>query len=111
MLAALTAVSAGVALAIHDASHDHLDPGARWALCGGAALYLACLTVAQRALTRGVSRRKVIARTVAGAALVLLAALGAEVQPWVFVAAAAALLLALVVFEMWAYRQAQLAAA
>ena len=111
VLAALTAVSAGVALAIHDASHDHLDPGARWALCGGAVLYLACLTIAQRALTRGVSRRKVIARTMAGAALVLLAALGAEVQPWVFVAAAVAVLLALVVLEMWAYRQAQLAAA
>ena len=111
VLAALTAVSAGVALAINDASNDHLDPGARWALCGGAALYLACLTVAQRALTRGVSRRKAIARGVTGAALVVLAALGAAFQPWVFVAVVAFALLGLVVFEMWAYRQAQLAAA
>ena len=35
---------------------------------------------------------------------------GRSLQPWVFVAAVAALLLALVTFEMWAYRQAQLTA-
>jgi low temperature requirement protein LtrA len=111
VLAALTAVSAGVALAIEQASHEGLDAGARWALCGGAAVYLVCLTVAQRALTRGVSRRKVVARAMTVAALVLLAPLGAEREPWVFVAATAALLFALVSFEMWAYRRAQLAAA
>jgi low temperature requirement protein LtrA len=109
VLAALTAVSAGVALAIEQASHDGLDAGARWALCGGAALYLVCLTVAQRALTRGVSLQKVIARVLTIAALVLLAALGTMLEPWVFVAATAALLFALVAFEMWAYRQVQLA--
>ena len=110
VLAALTAVSAGVALAIDQAPHDHLDAGTRWALCGGAAVYLLCLTVAQRALVRGVSRRKVIARAVTVAALALLAVVGTDLQPWVFVAAAAAVLLALVTFEMWAYRQAHIAA-
>ncbi len=111
VLAALTAVSTGVALAIEQASLDGLDAGARWALCGGAAVYLACLTVAQRALTRGVSRRKVIARAGTAAALVVLALAGAGLAPWLFVGAAALALLALVVFEMWAYRQARLAAA
>jgi hypothetical protein len=53
----------------------------------------------------------VIARAVTVAALVLLGALGAVLPPWAFVAATAALLLALVSFEMWAYRRAQLAAA
>jgi hypothetical protein len=47
LLASLTAVSAGLALAIEQAYAAHLDAGARWALCGGAAFYLACLTVAQ----------------------------------------------------------------
>jgi low temperature requirement protein LtrA len=110
VLAALTAVSAGVAVAIHDASNDQLDLGARWALCGGAALYMACLTVAQRALTRGVSRPKVIARAATIAALVLLAGLGASLQPWVFVAVAAVVLFALVAFEMWVYHRHRAAA-
>jgi low temperature requirement protein LtrA len=110
VLAALTAVSAGVALGIEEASEEHLDAGARWALCGGAALYLVCLTVAQRALVRGVSRRKVVARALAMAALLLLAVVGAELRPWLFVAATAAVLLALVAFEMWAYQQVQAAA-
>jgi low temperature requirement protein LtrA len=108
VLAALTAVSAGVALAIQQAP-GHLDDGARWALCGGAAAYLACLTVAQRALVRGVSRRKVIARAVAIAALVVIALAGAELRTVAFVASTTAVLLALVVYEMWAYRQAQAA--
>jgi low temperature requirement protein LtrA len=104
VLAALTAVSAGVALAIQQASDEHLDAGARWALCGGAAVYLACLTVAQRALVRGVSRPKVIARGLTIAILVLLAS-GAKLPPAAFVGVTAALLLALVVFEMYIYQQ------
>jgi len=109
VLAALTAVSAGVALGIKQASLDQLDEGARWALAGGAALYLACLTVAQRALVRGVSRRKVLARVSAIVALTVLALFGGELAPFGFVSATAAILLALVIFELWAYRQAQAA--
>jgi low temperature requirement protein LtrA len=108
VLAALTAVSAGVALAIQQAP-GHLDDGARWALCGGAGAYLACLTVAQRALVRGVSRRKVVARATTIVALVVLALAGADLQTVAFVALTTAILLALVVYEMWAYRQAQAA--
>lgn len=103
VLAALTAVSAGVALAIEQASHEHLDGGARWALAGGAAVYLVCLTVAQRALVRGVTRRKVVARMMTVAALAALAAAGGELGPALFVALTVALLFTLVVFELWAY--------
>jgi low temperature requirement protein LtrA len=108
VLAALTAVSAGVALAIQQAP-GHLDEGSRWALCGGAAVYLACLTVAQRALVRGVSRRKMAARAAAILALAVLALAGAELRTVAFVGLMSTILLALVVFELWAYRQAQAA--
>jgi low temperature requirement protein LtrA len=111
VLAALTAVSAGVALGIQQASAEQLDTGTRWALCGGGAVYLACLTAAQRALVRGVSRRKVVARLLTIGALVVLAAVGAALGPVAFVAATASVLLALVVFELWAYQRARAAAA
>lgn len=109
VLAALTAVSAGVAIAIEQAAGDHIDDGGRWALAGGGAVYLVCLTVAQRALVRGVSRRKVVARGVSVVALVLLVLIGFSVPPVVFVSATAGVLLALVAFELWAYRRAQAA--
>jgi len=105
VLAALTAVSAGVALAIQQASWEELDAGARWALCGGAALYLVCLTIAQRALVRGVPGRKAVARSVTIVALVLLAAAGAALEPWAFVALTAVVLFVLVAFEMWVYHR------
>jgi hypothetical protein len=98
-----------VAIAIEQAAGDHIDDGGRWALAGGAAVYLVCLTVAQRALVRGVSRRKVVARGVSFVALVLLVLLGFSVPPVAFVSATAAVLLALVAFELWAYRRAQAA--
>jgi low temperature requirement protein LtrA len=107
VLAALTAVSAGIALAIEQSPNEHLDEGARWALSGAAAVYLACLTVAQRALLRGVSRRKVIARAVTILALLLLALGGAQLPPVAFIGALTAGLLVLIVFEMWSYQQAQ----
>ena len=47
LLAALTAVGAGVHMLIQEAATGHAQAGAAWALDGGAALYLLCLTVAQ----------------------------------------------------------------
>jgi low temperature requirement protein LtrA len=109
VLAALTAVSAGVAIAIQQASGDSVTEGGRWALAGGAAVYLVCLTVAQRALVRGVSGRKVVARAVTILALVVVILVGGGLPPVAFAGATAAGLLALVAFEMWAYRQVQAA--
>ena len=101
LLAALTATSAGIALAIEDASSSHLDAGTRWALAGGAALYLACVTAAQRATVQGVLAGTTHARTIAGVALVALALAGGWLSPVVFMALAAATLVVLVAFKLW----------
>jgi low temperature requirement protein LtrA len=45
LLAGLTAAGAGVELAIHDAASGALSDGARWALCGGIGVSIACLAV------------------------------------------------------------------
>ena len=57
LLAALTAVSAGISLAIEQSSGSQLDAGARWALAGGAALYLTFVTVAHASSAQGVPVR------------------------------------------------------
>jgi low temperature requirement protein LtrA len=106
LLAALTAVSAGIALAIEDAGADDLDSGTRWALAGGAALYLACVTVAQRATAQGVLRGTERARGVAGVVLVALAAVGGGLDPALFVAATAMTLVVLVAFKLWSAQRA-----
>ena len=101
LLAALTAFSAGIALAIEGASSDHLDAGARFALAGGAALYLACLTAAQRATMQGLLEGSMRARTIAGLVLVALALVGGVLDPVVFMALTASTLVLLVAFKLW----------
>jgi low temperature requirement protein LtrA len=101
LLAALTAFSAGVALAIQHASDPALDAGARWALAGGAALYLACVTTAQRATVQGVLRGTERARAVAVLALVALAVAGGHLEPPLFVALVTATLAVLVAYKLW----------
>jgi low temperature requirement protein LtrA len=101
LLAALTAFSAGVALAIQHATDTGLDPGARWALAGGAALYLACVTTAQRATVQGVLRGTERARTVAVLVLVALALAGGQLDPPLFVALVTATLVVLVAYKLW----------
>ena len=100
LLAALVAVSAGVELLIEESTGDHLAGGARWALCGGAAVYLACLSVVQSATSRGVARQIVAARGVAIAALLVLGAASAGLAPVTTAALLAAVLAALVLFEI-----------
>jgi len=100
LLAALTAFSAGVALAIHHASDPALDTGARCALAGGTALYLACVTVAQRATAQGVLAGTERARGIAIAVLLALALVGGELEPLLFVAAVAATLVLLVAYKL-----------
>jgi hypothetical protein len=83
---------------IQEAAEGTAQAGAAWALDGGAALYLLCLTIAQHVTDRGADTRS--ARALAGAALVVLAVLAAAMTPVSFVACSAAALLALVVYEI-----------
>lgn len=101
LLAALTAVSAGMALAIEHASDASLDAGTRWALAGGAALYLVCVTTAQRATVQGVLRGTELARSVAIGVLVVLAFAGGGVEPVAFTATLAATMAILVAYKLW----------
>jgi len=98
LLAALTAVGAGVHMLIEEAAAGGIDAGAAWALDGGAALYLLCLTVAQGVTDRGAGAAG--ARAVAGIALLVLAACVGLLTPVSLVACSAAALLALVVHEI-----------
>jgi low temperature requirement protein LtrA len=104
LLAALTAVTAGISLAIEQASGSHLDAGARWALAGGTALYLTCVTVAHASSAQGVPVSELRARIGAGLALVALALLGAALDPVVFIGAAASVLVGVVVLNLLAPR-------
>jgi low temperature requirement protein LtrA len=98
LLAALTAVGAGVHMLIEEAATGDAQAGAAWALDGGAALYLLCLTVAQYVTDRGADALG--ARALAGVALVALAALLGALTPVSLVACSSAALLALVVYEI-----------
>jgi low temperature requirement protein LtrA len=99
LLAALTAVGAGVHLLIEEADTGILDSGAVWALDGGAALFLLCVTVAQ---VLGDRRVASAARAVAGATLVAIAAVtsSADGAPVLVAALSAAVLTGLVVVEI-----------
>jgi low temperature requirement protein LtrA len=95
LLAALTAVGAGVHMLIQEAAAGSVQAGAAWALDGGAALYLACVTVAQRLVDRGIDTPG--ARALGAVALL---ALATALAPVAFVALSAATLAALVVCEI-----------
>jgi low temperature requirement protein LtrA len=101
MVAALTAVGAGITLAIEQSSEPGLDAGTRWALAGGAAVYLVCLTVAQRRLVVGFLPRTARSRLLTSGALLAFAGFGGEFEPLVFVALTTAVLVALVVVKLW----------
>jgi low temperature requirement protein LtrA len=107
LLAALTAVGAGIPLAIEDAAANGLDAGARWALAGGAAAFLACVTVAQRTLVSGLHGRTASSRLLAVGVLFAFALFGGDLDPVAFTALTTAVLVLLVVFKLWtAYRVA-----
>jgi hypothetical protein len=76
LLLALTAVSAGISLAIEQSSAAGLGAGVRQALAGGAAVYLAFVTAAQAARAQGVSAGVLRSRIGAAMALVVLALVG-----------------------------------
>jgi low temperature requirement protein LtrA len=99
LLMALTAVAAGVNILIEESGADHLSMGARVALGGGTALYLAFLTLAQHETARGVPAGIVAARGAAALAAVLLIPVGAAIAPVAFAGVAAAFLVTLVIAE------------
>jgi low temperature requirement protein LtrA len=101
LLAALTAIGAGITLAIEQSSAPGLDAGTRWALAGGVAAYLVCLTVVQSRMTLFSLPRTGQSRLVAAAALLAFAVAGGEVEPLAFTALVAGVLVALVVFKLW----------
>src|SRR5918995_4517743 len=100
MWAALTAVAAGGDPLPQGAGAASLDAGARWALCGGAAVYLCCTSVIQEATARGMLRPILGLRLSVVGLLVALAFLGAGLRPVTFAAVMVALLVALVAFEI-----------
>jgi low temperature requirement protein LtrA len=100
MWAALTAVAAGVNLLIEEASTTSLDAGARWALCGGAAVYLCCTSLIQDATARGILRTILGLRLSVVGLLVALTFIGAGLRPVIFAAVMLAVLVALVAFEI-----------
>ncbi|MGH3111220.1 MAG: low temperature requirement protein A [Gaiellaceae bacterium] len=107
LLAALMAVGGGITLAIEQSSDAGLDAGTRWALAGGAAVYLVCLTVAQRTMVLGFLPRTAQSRLVAVGALIAFAIVGGEIEPLAFVSFVTVLLVGLVVFKLWtAHREA-----
>ena len=79
----LTAVGAGALLAIEHAVDDHLEAGARWALCGGLALYLVAIAginlAAMEERVRQLPRFGPIAGVIAAA--LALAAFGGGLPP------------------------------
>ena len=106
LYAALTAVGAGIALAIEHSSDPGLDPGTRWALAGGAAVYLVCLTVAQRRMSLRFLALTAQSRAVGAALLVAFAAFGGELEPVAFTALATGVLVGLVAFKLWSMHRA-----
>jgi low temperature requirement protein LtrA len=100
LLAALTAVGAGVHMLIDEAAGGDVQAGAAVALNGGAALYLLCLTVCQQVSARHLGAPERAARALAGAALMLAAAVSGLLSPVAFVAISAATLGGLVVYEL-----------
>ena len=100
MWASLTAVAAGVNLLIEEAGAASLDAGARWALCGGAAVYLCCVSLIQHAAARGVLRAILAVRLSVVGLLAALAFIGAGLRPVTFTALMFAVLVVLVAFEI-----------
>jgi hypothetical protein len=78
-----------VNILIEQSGAEHLDSGARAALGGGTALYLACLTAAQATTARRLPRALVTARLAAGGAIKLLLPRGAVIPPVGFAGAMA----------------------
>jgi low temperature requirement protein LtrA len=99
LFAGLAAFAVGVHLAVEHAADPALSSGARAALGGGTALYLAAVTFTQQVTVRSLRGDVLAARLVAVAAAAAFGIAGAAVEPAVLVGALAALLINLILFE------------
>jgi low temperature requirement protein LtrA len=108
LLLALTTLSAGIELVIEGALEGHLDAGSRWALCGGAILFLGCVSVTQSLTERGRPPGALRARVAAALALAALALASAGASAVAVTGLAALVLLAVAAYETlaWAGRGA-----
>ncbi|MFL5896269.1 MAG: low temperature requirement protein A [Thermoleophilaceae bacterium] len=104
LLAGVAALGAGLKVAIKHSHAAHLSPGARWAVCGGAAAYLLALAILHLAAewtTR--SDRAFVSRLVLSGLMVVLASTGGALAPTVFMSLVAAGLLTQLVLEALTY--------
>ena len=95
----ITATGAGVLLAIRTGNAGGLSAGARWALCGGPAIFLVAIGVIHLVNTRRLRDVRVVARFGTGAAAAALAVAGSRVSPLTLVGLLLALLVANAVVE------------
>jgi low temperature requirement protein LtrA len=95
----LTAAGAGTALAIADAGEKALDAGARWALCGGSALYLIAVALIQAGTRHRIRERTIPFRLTAAALLILLAFSTGGVRPLAVTGAVTFVLVVLLLIE------------
>ena len=101
LLAGLTAVGAGTALAIENAGDPVLGDGARWAFCGGVAVSVVAMAVIHVGSVRSFRDRDVWPRVAAASAALVLAVLGQSAL--LVLPLCAALLVALVAVEVSGY--------
>lgn len=101
-VAGLTAVGAGILLAVEHASDTALDGGARWALCGGVAAFLAALGIITLPPSGGLGRwtARVWPDAAAIGVLLALSAFGGSVAPAVLVSAVLVTVVALVALKI-----------
>jgi low temperature requirement protein LtrA len=102
----LTLLGVGTELAIHDSAHGALGSAARWALCGGVALYLAATCFIVGSLARSLSAF-LWPRGPAALAMVGIGVAGGSLPAVALVTAVATVLVLLVVLEVVLERRRQ----
>jgi low temperature requirement protein LtrA len=96
----LTMLGAGTELAIEETSHGSLSSGARWALCGGVALYLVAISLIYTGMTRTIRTALWWPRLGAAGLAVGLVVAGEDLDPVLLVGLLSAGLVAHLVLEI-----------
>ena len=96
----LTAAGVGIKKAILYSGEPYLPTGGSWALCGGAALFLAGISLVYAVSIDSAGDRVLFGRTAAAVAALILALVGTTLTPPSLIGLLLSALLLLVVFEM-----------